>query len=431
MGTIYFLDEALTASQVKSMFELGPNDISSFQATETGSTTLDSAITPKIFLHYNCKAQKGTLFLDNTPEKNRDRTLDAKRLGNLNSCVTRDVRDMIHCIGGIKALLPLFAQLNQPPIPISTEEPIDYSIDPKLLVQITALLGDMLNDSPTNEHEMLRCQGFAIVGFLLQQCSPLHLTMEFLVTLQDLTNKLEVKGLLDDLYINVLFDFRLWIFTPFEVQKELLNVYLELIKSKKEFCRRVIGVQKFFDILRFFYWYEPVGVGVQGHGPVYHPITKECIGRRPTIEQLKKLRGMLFLAIKYLISDGITADEIEVFICSICDCPDLSQMMELLTFILQLLNPISSSVSLTVSTTTVSSSSSGSSGFLDLLVSCGGVDPFLFVMRNDNEMVRILCLKVIGTIMKQISASEKKRKLTRSSNEFTPITHILVTYPYR
>jgi len=121
------------------MFDLGPNDVASFQATESGSATLDSTITPKIFLHYNCKAQKQAMILDNTPEKNRDKPLDGKRLGNLNSCITRDVRDMIHCIGGINVLLPLFAQLNQPRVPTTPDAPIDYSIDPKLLVQVRKL----------------------------------------------------------------------------------------------------------------------------------------------------------------------------------------------------------------------------------------------------------------------------------------------------
>lgn len=81
---------------------------------------VNGSLTSSIFLTYNAKAcdASSNLFLDNTPEINRSsgnftKNMHAIRLPGTHPCVTRDIRDTLDCLGGIKLLFPLFAQLDQ------------------------------------------------------------------------------------------------------------------------------------------------------------------------------------------------------------------------------------------------------------------------------------------------------------------------------
>ena len=237
MGDIYFLDDVLTANQVKQLHSLGPSyDISEQIEASRADTKRNELVDlpSKIFLHFNCRARVGKFYLDIAPETNRDRRLDAKVLGNLNACSTRDVKDIIHCLGGIKVLFPLFAQLNQPLVPRSNDDAIDYSVDSKLLLQVLALLGDMLNKSDTNQEEMLRCSGFAVVGYLVQRASPQHLTSDTLVTIEDLGNKIQIPELLEKFYTDFLFNWHLWIYSNASVQWELTVLLCTLTKNNPQ-----------------------------------------------------------------------------------------------------------------------------------------------------------------------------------------------------
>lgn len=130
-------------------------------------------------MNYNCRALERSVVLDNTPDRryrnhqhnnttglhsrfsysrncflvfstalltifySADLSLDATLLGG-NSCVTRDIKDTIHCLGGIKVLFPLFAQLSQPLVPSGTQQEINYAPDPALAATVLAVLRDML-----------------------------------------------------------------------------------------------------------------------------------------------------------------------------------------------------------------------------------------------------------------------------------------------
>lgn len=46
---------------------------------------------------------------------------------------------------------------------------IDYAVDPLLHQAMFALLSDVLLSSLLQQHEMVRCHGFVVVGYLLEQ----------------------------------------------------------------------------------------------------------------------------------------------------------------------------------------------------------------------------------------------------------------------
>ncbi len=138
----------------------------------------------------------------------------------------------------LQVLLPLFAQLDQPVNPKYTDtDAIDYTIDPKLHVQVLTLLRDMLSGSVTNQEEMLRCHGFSIIAYLLQRVSPTHLTSEAVSALKELSERLVLIELQQEMYLNIFLDFRLWIYTDFSVHQNLLELLNEMYLNRREVMR--------------------------------------------------------------------------------------------------------------------------------------------------------------------------------------------------
>lgn len=75
--------------------------------------------------------------------------MHAMRLPGTRECVTRDVRDALDCLGGVKVLLPLFAQYDHGVLQDTGN--VSYRTDPRLNETVLALLAGTLRD---------RCVGY-------------------------------------------------------------------------------------------------------------------------------------------------------------------------------------------------------------------------------------------------------------------------------
>lgn len=69
--------------------------------------------------------------------------MHAMRLPGTRECVTRDVRDALDCLGGVKVLLPLFAQYDHGVLHAGR---VSYRTDPRLNETVLALLAGTLRD---------------------------------------------------------------------------------------------------------------------------------------------------------------------------------------------------------------------------------------------------------------------------------------------
>lgn len=71
--------------------------------------------------------------------------MHARRLPGTRECVRRDVRDALDCLGGVKVLLPLFAQYDHGVRRGGTSR-VSYRTDPRLNETVLALLAGTLRD---------------------------------------------------------------------------------------------------------------------------------------------------------------------------------------------------------------------------------------------------------------------------------------------
>ncbi|KAJ5068515.1 beach domain-containing protein [Anaeramoeba ignava] len=123
MGAIYFFDEALTASQLRDIYQLGASYAGNFEAVanpQSGrvqtsphisqSGVLDGSLSSKIFLSLNSRACS----LHHCFDQSSRGVVDKLRIVSMFNCISRNLADIVGCVGGVRALFPLFAQLDQP-----------------------------------------------------------------------------------------------------------------------------------------------------------------------------------------------------------------------------------------------------------------------------------------------------------------------------
>lgn len=102
-----------------------------------------------------------------------------------------------------------------------------------------------------------------MISYLVERLSPEHLTTETVVAMEDHITKIQNcpnPSIIDDLLIHIVFNWRIWINASNQVQLDLIRLLLNYIKRNTEYMRKIFGVQKLFDLLSFFFWYDPKGL---------------------------------------------------------------------------------------------------------------------------------------------------------------------------
>jgi hypothetical protein len=226
------------------------------QTVDPVLSVLDGSLTPLIMLAYNPAVWANDYILDNTPDKNvvkwggsttsiipdigpNDNPSPSQAQGRRRSATstseegsvsdrfqvlpvagkmhalqrlpgtyrntTQDAKMALDSLGGIKVLLPLFAQFDQPRLAavgqscgggscipsLSGIRPVqegDASLDTQLSQVVLELLLILLDGH--NSRLMMKIDGFALVSYLLERVSPQHLTVEVVALLWRLRERL-------------------------------------------------------------------------------------------------------------------------------------------------------------------------------------------------------------------------------------------------
>jgi len=381
LGAILIFDDALSAANAKSVFIKATQG----ELNQAGTGCFGPDLENKLLVYYNGAARAGKYLLDLSPERVNNKILNAQILGRVHSCVTHDVKDIIHCLGGIRVVFPIFAQLDQPEVPVSEDQPINYAIDTRLIVNAISLLGDLLSNSPSNQDVMQKSQGFEVIGYLLEKSSPEHISGESVIALEDLAHKLkDCESLYVSLWKSILLNCSIWIFSHAQAQWDLLKLLNNSIQSSPNLFRNSItSVPALLDIMYFYYWYDSNdsrAINLQGINPPYHPVTKQLLGSRPSKESLTTLHRAIFTAITSLIRDGISEKDTEAIVRAIIQISDREYLLELLQFTLScLLLPVPNFGT-------------------HLLNICGTSLFILLVQNHDDEPLRICALKIISSL---------------------------------
>ncbi len=138
------------------------------------------------------------------------------------------------------------------------------------------------------------------------------------------------RSLLADIFKHLFLNFGVWIYAEVAVQKEVLQFLVVKSRERPLQIKQLFGVQACLDVIRLYYYTtspaagSPAGgAGAAGASPdesdkaaelQLHSVSKEPIGRRPSFEDSRRLRGLLLSLVQLFVEGGISLDETQALV---------------------------------------------------------------------------------------------------------------------
>ncbi|XP_060060817.1 neurobeachin-like protein 2 isoform X4 [Erinaceus europaeus] len=271
LGAVAIFHEALQPAALRALCTMGPNETAPFKPEgefhELGS---------KLLLHYSPQACKNNICLDLSPSHGLDGRLTGHRVE------TWDVKDVVNCVGGMAALLPLLERVATQPQeaeagPAETHDlvgpeltsghsaqglvlPLGKSSEERMerntVAAFLLMLKNFVQGHTVNQESLVQCQGPAIIGALLRKVPPWAMDMNVLMSAQLLMEQVAVEGggpLLYLLYQHLLFNFPLWTLSDFAVRLGHIQYISSIVREHRQRLRKKYGVQFILDALRMHY----------------------------------------------------------------------------------------------------------------------------------------------------------------------------------
>nr|KAF6420831.1 neurobeachin like 2 [Molossus molossus] len=271
LGTVAIFHEALQPAALQALCTLGPNETAPFKPEgelhELGT---------KLLLHYSPQACKNNICLDLSPGHGLDGRLTGHRVE------TWDVKDVVNCVGGMGALLPLLERVAAQPQeaeagPAETHDlvgpeltsshntqglllPLCKSSEERMernaVAAFLLMLRNLLQGHTVNQESLVQCQGPAIIGALLRKVPSWAMDMNVLMSAQLLMEQVAAEGggpLLYLLYQHLLFNFHLWTLSDFAVRLGHIQYMSSIVREHRQKLRKKYGVQFILDALRTHY----------------------------------------------------------------------------------------------------------------------------------------------------------------------------------
>lgn len=380
MTTLYMLNDVLTNEQISSLYELGPNHSSQFESMQrkdmkTKYNLFDGiTLCSKLLFNFHVKAS-----LDQKCVNLASRNLITQEpvtatLFGIEKCTTLSLRNAIQCLGDVEILFPIIMKFDNLDS-VSLQAPFgsqdDFFASEGPCKAFFALLSSLLQNNSKSQNHIVKSRGIKVVSLLLQQIGPRHFTISAFQSMIALASALSSnKDLAQEVYSNLVFEFRLWMYATIDIQKYCIDFLKSFIDARKLMCREHFGIQFFLDILQNVYWYK--------QGELSAPHRHSTSGAtRPKPPQLKDLRVILFNIISDYFKDKISKDETICIFRSLLISEDDEHICELLNLFLNLLT------------------SKSDKEIVDILSSYGGFEILCELLKRQDENVRFYCIKII------------------------------------
>lgn len=239
-------------------------------------------------------------------------------------CKTCKIQDAINSIGGVYTLLPILdtiskSEKDQQELFFAASSPLDVEKTPlsptedlgewEVLASTTytewkmiqnpvacflCLVRHFSNGHKINQEHMLKSDCIGTMAAMLATCSPhlidVNVLMASHLLIESVQNCIPSPNLelLETIYRDFIFDFKIWSRAPFQVTIGHIQYISTMIKDDRKYFRKKFGVQFFLDTIRQFY------AGSNG----------------PDDEDSQAVRISLLDIIKYYISKDLNVKEV-------------------------------------------------------------------------------------------------------------------------
>uniref|UniRef100_A0A8C3XAF6 Neurobeachin-like protein 2 n=1 Tax=Catagonus wagneri TaxID=51154 RepID=A0A8C3XAF6_9CETA len=346
LGAVAIFHEALQAESLRVLCNLGPNETAPFKPE--GEL---HELAAKLLLHYSPQACKNNICLDLSPGHGLDGRLTGHRVE------TWDVKDVVNCVGGMGALLPLLEQVAAQPQeaeagPAETHDlvgpeltsghnsqglllPLGKSSEERMernaVAAFLLMLRNFLQGHAVNQESLVQCQGPAIIGALLRKVPSWAMDMNVLMSAQLLMEQVAAEGggpLLYLLYQHLLFNFHLWTLSDFAVRLGHIQYVSSIVREHRQKLRKKYGVQFILDALRTHY-------SLQRERPL-------------AADDLRTVQTSLLGLVREFLVRSSSADDLQVVLNFLAAAVDDGQVVGVLDLLLALLQNLPAQESLAV-----------------------------------------------------------------------------------
>lgn len=110
-----------------------------------------------------------------------------------------------------------------------------------------------------NQENLLKNDSMSIIGALLEQCNPNLIDVNVLMSVQLLVESIQNQiplpnlELLQHIYANIIFNFKIWAKTQFQITIGHIQYICTIIKDDRKYFRKKYGIQFFLDVIRQYY----------------------------------------------------------------------------------------------------------------------------------------------------------------------------------
>ncbi|CAG8489015.1 1479_t:CDS:2 [Diversispora eburnea] len=375
MTALYMLNEVLTIEQTSAIYELGLNHSTQLELEQKidNSTSccnlFDGTLSSKLLFNFHVKASSDQKCFNLAPYSVTT-PINATLFG-IEKCSTLSLRNAIQCLGDVEILFPMIMRFDDVSLqaPFDSQDNFFSSVGP--CKAFFALLSSLLQSNTISQNHIIKSRGIKIIGLLLQQVGPRHLSISAFQSMIGLANSLEAnEDLTREIHSHLVFEFRIWMYSSMEIQKYCIEFLKNFIDARKQMCRELFGVQFILDTLSCIYWYK--------QSEISEPHRHQSAGvTRPKSSQIKELRGILLSIIISYFKDGIYKDEVLGIFRNLLAGDDDVHMFEILTLLLDLLT------------------SKSCKSMVDIFASYRGYEILCELLKRKDENVKLICIKII------------------------------------
>ena len=257
LGLLHVMEDFLTPAQVNLVHSIGSNK--GFSTAEGDAETGDMGdLISKLVFTYSARVCSSLVVTNLAPglgEQYEGHTLASPH-------VTRDVKDVINCLGGVQVLFPLletgltFAEsklevsgdLNESGsvgdagewelLPSSSFS--DWKLEKNPVSGFLTLIKNLTSNHHVNQEQLMRGGGIAIIGSLLQSLEPVLIDVNVLMASQlfvELATSSKHTKMLHQFHLSILFDFRIWSRSEFHLQIGHIQYIATLIMADRKYFR--------------------------------------------------------------------------------------------------------------------------------------------------------------------------------------------------
>lgn len=237
------------------------------------------------------------------------------------------IKNLLHCVGGIPIIFPLFNQLDQP-------------FDPELLPTIISLLTLLLANSSVNQEEFYQSNGCQIISYLISCSTLANITEEFIDKLIDMFNTIDYPALIKQMFKSLFFNLQLWVYLSLDMQiyinQQIIKLFDSMPIEKKKLILTILHFRDVVMLMRVCLWETNSLPNIcLLDKPKINLTTKEVESERPTyISEVRKLVWEFAWREAFVV---MSKRDVEILFVYSFETHDIKLSIEMLQMIIRLI----------------------------------------------------------------------------------------------